>query len=138
MEKRLILSRIQTPDGTILTSYHVHDYVTHIDKNGEKYMLDGGNEYQRHTVTKEPFKDLSVWSDSPFEEIREAFYRGGRGKSGKEELKWTKMSEMSNVWLKNCILYNEVLEQGDCYANKLYHEELGYRNSKGIFIEDVE
>ena len=46
MEKKLILSRIRTPDGTILTSYHQHDYVTHTDKNGETYMLDGGSEYR--------------------------------------------------------------------------------------------
>ena len=71
MEKRLILSQIQTPDGTILRSMHQHDYVTYIDKNGETYMLDGGNEYQRYSINKEPFKDLSIWSDAPFEIIRE-------------------------------------------------------------------
>ena len=59
-EPVLILSRIQTPDGTVLTSYHRHDYVTHTDANGEEYCLDGGNDYQRYNITKEPFKDLSV------------------------------------------------------------------------------
>lgn len=137
MERQLILSRIQTPDGTILTSYHQHDYVIHLDKNGEEYMLDGGNAYQRYNITKEPFKDLSIYSDAPFEIIRENFYRGGRGKNGKSPLTWTKLSEMNNEWLKNCIEYNKILGyKDDCYANERYREELQYRRDNNIFIED--
>lgn len=137
MERQLILSRIQTPDGTILTSYHQHDYVTHLDKNGEEYMLDGGNSYQRYNITKEPFTDLSIYSDAPFEIIRENFYRGGRGKDGKSPLTWIKLSEMNNEWLKNCIEYNRTLGyKDDCYANERYREELQYRRDNNIFIED--
>ena len=33
---------MRTPDGTILESKHRHDYVTHLDANGNEYMLDGG------------------------------------------------------------------------------------------------
>ena len=95
-EPKLILSRIQTPDGTILTSYHRHDYVTHNDTNGEEYILDGGNDYQRISVNKEPFKDLSIWSDAPYEIIRQSFHRGGRSKNGDEPLKWVPLSEMSD------------------------------------------
>ena len=102
-EPRLILSRIQTPDGTILTSYHRHDYVTYTDANGEEYILDGGNDYQRTSVNKESFKDLSIWSDAPYEIIRENFHRGGRGKNSDEPLKWVPLSEMSDEWIKNCI-----------------------------------
>lgn len=137
MERQLILSRIQTPDGTILTSYHQHDYVTHIDKNGEEYMLDGGNTYQRYNICKEPFTDLSIYSDAPFEIIRENFYRGGRGKDGKQPLTWIKLSEMNNEWIKNCIEYNKVLGfKDDCYANERYREELQYRRNNNIIIED--
>ncbi len=137
MEKRLILSQIQTPDGTILRSYHVHDYVTHLDKNGEEYMLDGGNEYQRYNVCKTPHKDLSIYSDAPFEIIRENFYRGGRGKDGKQPLTWVKLSEMSNGWIKNCIEYNKHLGyKDDCYANERYRDELQYRKDNNIFIEE--
>lgn len=39
MERKLLVNRIQTPDGTILTSKSVHDYVTHTDANGEEYIL---------------------------------------------------------------------------------------------------
>ena len=137
-EPRLILSRIQTPDGTILTSYYRHDYVTHLDANGETYMLDGGNDYQRTSVNKEPFKDLSVWSDAPYEIIRENFHRGGRGKNGDEPLKWVPLSEMSDEWVKNCIEYNDNLGMGKSYANYLYCKEIRYRQRMGIKIEDSE
>jgi len=45
-ERKIVLNRIKTPDGTILTSYHRHNYVSHID-NGELYAVDGGNDYLR-------------------------------------------------------------------------------------------
>ena len=136
MERQLILSRIQTPDGTILTSWHRHDYVTHLDANGEEYMWDGGTDYQRYNICKEPFKDLSIYSDSPFEVIRQNYYRGSRGKNGDQSFTWTPMNEMSNQWLKNCIEYNTQLFRKDCFANKMYRKELQYRRDNNIFIED--
>ena len=77
---------------------HVHDYVTHLDKNGETYMLDGGNEYQRYNICKEPFKDLSIWSDAPFEIIRENYHRGGGGrlKKGDQPLTGGSQYQMSD------------------------------------------
>jgi hypothetical protein len=136
MDKRLILSRIKTPDGTILTSYHRHDFVSHIDKNGERYILDGGNEYQRFATTKEPFEDLSIWSDAPYGIIRESFHRCGRGKNGDEPLKWVPMSEMSDSWLKACVEYNVERGMGFSFANQMYQKELDYRKENNIFIED--
>ena len=136
MERQLILSQIQTPDGTILRSMHQHDYVTYIDKNGETYMLDGGNEYQRYSINKEPFKDLSIWSDAPYEVIRENFHRGGRGKNGDEPLTWVPMSKMSDSWLKACVEYNDERGMGKSFANYLYNKEIRYRQRMGINIED--
>lgn len=136
MEKRLILSQIQTPDGTILRSMHVHDYVTHLDKNGEEYMLDGGNEYQRYNTCKEPFKDLSIWSDAPYEVIRENYHRGGRGKNGDESLKWVPMSEMSDEWLKACIEYNDERGLSKSFMNYMYLKEIKYRQRMEIKIEE--
>ena len=159
-EKRIILNQIETPDGTVLKSMHVHDYVTYTDKNGRLYMVDGGNEYLRRNVHrtelsawmktkvfllkligktwKDPleFKEISIYSDAPFEVIRENFHRGGRGKDGRQPLTWVPMSEMSGAWLKACISYNNERGLGSSFANKMYHKELKYRKANGISIED--
>ena len=306
MKKHLILSRIRTPDGTILTSYHVHDYVTHTDKSRLTFFLDGGNEYQRYGIGFDPlyvdladdeikyieekgiyycptsgrfydkkgnlkdtaigkqgyrhvyiidktykahrlvfmfsgisnvkevdhidgdrgnniwtnlrastksenqanaktridnssgvkglcfhkkknswvgrvqkdnkryevanvnkdiviekmfllrnnlheefsnhgtrrsdfngfFKDLSIYSDAPFEVIRENYHRGGRGKDGLQPLTWVPLSKMSNEWLKNCIKYNDDRGIKNCDSNYWYNKELRYRKRMEIFIED--
>jgi hypothetical protein len=44
---KILSNRMRTPDGTILESKHRHDYVTHLDANGNEYMLDGGLAYVR-------------------------------------------------------------------------------------------
>jgi len=72
----LILNRIQTPDGTILTIYHRHDYKEHVDKNGETYFVDGGLDYQRTSVNKEEADDLSLYDDQPFEIVRKTLHWG--------------------------------------------------------------
>lgn len=137
MEKRIILNQIKTPDGTILKSMHRHDYVTYTDANGLDYMVDGGNEYLRRNRHDEaPYEELTVYSDAPFEVIRESFHRGGRGKDGLQPLTWVPMSKMSDAWLLACIEYNEERGLGDSFANEMYKAELKYRQEKGIFIED--
>jgi hypothetical protein len=138
MDKKLLVSRIKTPDGTILHSKHRHDYVTHIDANGEEYMLDGGNDYQRVSVNIEPFKDISLYDDSPFEEIRKAYCRGGRGKNGDQHLKWVPLCEMSDEWLKNCITYNDEFGLSKSISTYLYCKELKYRQRMEITIEDYD
>ncbi len=40
--KEILCNRIQTPDGTILTSHDRHDFKSYVDKNGYEYMVDGG------------------------------------------------------------------------------------------------
>nr|DAI89645.1 MAG TPA: hypothetical protein [Caudoviricetes sp.] len=50
MERKLIYNAIRTPDGTLLVSRHTHDYVSHIDKNGEEYFLDGGMGHIRTSI----------------------------------------------------------------------------------------
>ncbi len=133
---RLVLSQIRTPDGTILRSMHVHDYVTHIDKNGETYMLDGGNDYQRRSINKIEAEDISVWSNSPFEVVRENLHRGGRGLDGKQPLTWVPLSKMNDNWLDACIRYN--FERGlfSTYATRMYVKEVAYREEHGIKVTE--
>jgi hypothetical protein len=156
--KQIVYNAIKTPDGTILESKHRHDYVTYVDKNGSTYMVDGGHSYLRRSVpTPKPLKwyekilkflniknydtniqydDISLTMDDDFEKIRKVHKRGGRGKDGKEELKWIPLYEMSNSWLDACVVYNTKLNMADNYATKLYLKEIEYRKENNIFIED--
>lgn len=100
-------------------------------------MVDGGHDYLRRIVVDEaPYEELTVYSDAPFEVIRESFHRGGRGKNGDQPLTWVPMHQMSDEWLKACIEYNEDRGLGGSYANKLYAKELQYRLENNITIAD--
>lgn len=104
-DKKIIVNQIRTPDGTVLQSRHVHDYVTYTDKNGQHYSVDGGTYYLRRGFDVQDYEEISLYEDSPFEDIRENLYRGGRGKDGTEPLTWVKLSEMNTKWLMNTITY---------------------------------
>lgn len=127
MEKQLIYNAIKTPDGTVLVSYHRHDYKTHLDANGETYMIDGGIDYIRTSVNKAPAEDLSLYDDAPFEVLREFIHRGGRGKSGDEPLKYVKLSEVDDEWLQAIIDYEEDHRPNNKFL-KYYLAEKEFRN----------
>ena len=95
MSAHILVNRIQTPDGTILTSHERHDYQTYRDKNGEKYMVDGGPAYLRRNLCKEPYLDLTVYSDSPHEDKRDAFSWGTYGIDGKQPFKRVLLKDMT-------------------------------------------
>lgn len=125
--KQLIHNSIQTPDGTILTSSHRHDYVTHLDKNGETYFLDGGTEgYTRTSINKVPAKNLSLYSDDAHEKLREVISRGSRGKNGDEELKYILLKGIDYDYLKAIIEY-ETERRPDNKFLPIYKEELKFR-----------
>jgi len=88
-------------------------------------MVDGGTEYLRRHTNKEPYKELSIYSDSPFEVIRENYYRGTFNEEGNRT--WISISKMTIDHLRNCITYNEKKGLGNGYANKMYRKELNYR-----------
>ena len=136
MEKQILCNRIQTPDGTILTSHHRHDYVSYIDKNGHEYVTDGGCQYIRRNIVQEaPYKDLTVYDDAPFEEIRKVLYRGGTGKDGTKGWKYVALDQMSDNWLKNVITFEEKLRPDNKYL-KYYRKEVEYRKDNNIRIEE--
>lgn len=134
MERKLLVSRIKTPDGTILTSKYVHDYKTHLDKNGELYMLDGGRDYQRTSLNNEPFEDVSIYSDSPYEEIRQYVERGTFTKDGYRV--WVPLCKLSNDHLKNILTYNEERNIGKNWFSDLVKKEIEYRKENNIEIPE--
>lgn len=124
-KRELLVLRVQTPDGTILTSRHQHDFQSHVDKNGETYFIDGGGIYYvRQSVNNVPAKDVSIYSNSPFEEIRENLTRVS-SKTGEE----VKLKDMDTDWLYAILEYN--IQHGIDNKNKYalqYMREIVYRN----------
>lgn len=133
--KHLICSRIKTPDGTILTSRHRHDFVQHYDVLADDtYFIDGGGDYFRTTVNKIPSSNVSIYSTSPFELIRENMYRGTFDKDG--DRIWKPISKCSNEHLKNILTYNEEHGVSDVYYTWVIERELEYREDNKIIITD--
>lgn len=95
---RIVLNRIRTPDGTVLTSYYRHDYQTYTDKNGHTYMVDGGTDYLRRSVNKEaPAEELSVYADAPFEVIRKSYHWGTNDNGNRV---WKPIADLETVHIK--------------------------------------
>jgi len=94
----IVLNRIETPDGTQITSHYRHDYVSHEDANGFVYSVDGGLDYIKRSAHRDApsCKELSVYSEDPFEEVREAFLWGTYGKDGGEALKHVALCELTD------------------------------------------
>ena len=128
---KLVYSAIRTPDGTILSSVHRHDYVTHTDKNGESYMLDGGLEYQRTSINKEPAENISLSIGDPHNKIREAVTWGSYGKKGNGPLRRVPVSEMSDDHL-NAVVVLPYVHQN---IGIVFLDELAYRDLHNIFIK---
>lgn len=128
--RRMIYSAIVTPDGTKLESLHRHDYKTHVDENGEEYMIDGGNDYFRTNVNKEPARRLVIYEDEDIETVRHYFRWGSYGKNGDEDLHWIRLKDMTDDHIKNILKNVKTIYAG------LFLRELQYRIEKEIEIHD--
>lgn len=94
--RQIYISRIRTPDGTILQSSHRHDYKEYVDANGDTYMLDGGSDYMRTSGNAVPAENISVYTDDPHEIKREMPVWGTYGKNFDEEYRVISVAEMSD------------------------------------------
>lgn len=101
--EHLVYNAIRTPDGTILSSRNRHDYKTHLDANGEEYMVDGGLDYIRRNVTKEPAEELSVCLEQGHDVVREACKWGTYGKTGSEPFRIVALKDMSDGHIQACL-----------------------------------
>ena len=122
--RKLIKNSIRTPDGTVLESRNVHDYQYHKDKNGEIYMNDGGVEYLRRSVNVIPWEELSLYSDDPFEILRENITWGTYGRNGNEPLHYKPISKMSTNHI-NAIFSQYRLAD---YLKEVFEKEISYRS----------
>ena len=133
-ERVLLANWIMCPDGTMLPSFHVHDFRSHenySDKDSLSFV-DGGREYLRRGGD---FIEMSVYSDDPFEVIRRFVCRGSRGKDGKQPLKWIPLFRMEDDHLKQLIAD---FKRGGNWTIRtfrdLYKKELEYREINNIKI----
>lgn len=138
MKDKIIYNAIVTPDGTKLVSRHRHDYRTHIDEiDGLEYMVDGGLDYMRRNMSsKHSYIDLSLTMSSPFEEQRERYEWGTRGKDGQQPLEFKILKHISNNHLEAMVEY--LPEHDDFWQRKLFKRELDFRSMNNIFVEDYE
>ena len=123
----ILSNRMRTPDGTILESRHRHDYVTHLDANGKEYMLDGGLDYVRRSISGGE-QLLTVYHDDPHEVIRDAVTWGTFGKNGDEPLKYVAVADMSTEHLQACLETQKATMYPAMYS--VMQDELEYRNEK--------
>ena len=137
--KEIIYNAMQTPDGTVIESKNRHDYVSHMDKNGETYMVDGGKDYLKRSVNEIPAKELTMylepWTLGFHEKAREVVKRGGRGINGDQPLTWVPICKMNDGWVKATIDYNANLGLEDNWFTTLLVKEVEYRKKNTISIE---
>jgi hypothetical protein len=124
MHKHIVLNRIKTPDGTILTSWSRHDYKVYKDANGHEYMVDGGQSYLKRGGTDlAPYTELSVYDTDTFELVRESLHWGTMGKDGSKELHWIPMHKMEEDHLRTLI----ERELGPAWIRAIFQKEIIYR-----------
>lgn len=109
-ERKLLQNAIICPDGTILNSKHTHDYQAHEQADGTYYMRDGGLSYIRGAGDK-PKEDLTLYTDDPFEVIREKYLIGKR--------------RLKDVDTKELKILPAVLNH-----EWIFNKEIEYRNDK--------
>lgn len=130
---KLIRNSIRTPDGTILTSRSVHDFVSHIDKvTREVYFLDGGLDYIRRSFNKIPAESLAVYDDEPFDVIRETLQWTSYGKDRGGPAVTRPISELDTDHIQ--AILDTQFHLSDLYID-CFLQELEYR--KGV-IRDTE
>jgi hypothetical protein len=122
-ESRILLNRIKTPDGTILTSYNRHDYVEYKDTlTKEVLMVDGGTDYLRRNVGT--YEELSVYDDGSHITRRSAVHWGTRGKDGKQPLVYKLLKDLDSDHIEAILKTQHQISE---FYREIFKEELKYR-----------
>jgi len=122
--KQILYNAIRTPDGTLLESRYTHDYKTHIDYNSEVYMVDGGREYLRRSITKEPAKELTLYVGDDHELIRQVFTWRTFGLNGIQSVQYKTIANLGIAHIQ-AILKTQIHIPD--YMKDIFKEELKYR-----------
>ena len=130
--KQIIHNSIQTPDGTILVSRSVHDFVQYTDKNGKTYMTDGGRAYIHRSAHGDEVS-LDLYEGDPHDKIREVFTWGTYGKMGDQPLKFVALKDLSDNHIKAILTTQSHMPQ---YMRDLFINEQLYRSINLMEIED--
>ncbi|HIC44679.1 MAG TPA: hypothetical protein EYO73_10505 [Sulfurimonas sp.] len=116
MNKELLLSRIQTPDGTFICSRSFNDLAEYTDKNGQHYGLEGGLAYQKVQYDKNDYRDASIYTTDDFSLIRENIVWDSYGIDGDEEMQQIKIKDLELDHIENILIlpslsrtYEEIL-----------------------------
>jgi len=104
INKELLLSRIQTPDGTFICSRNMNDLGEHTDKNGKYYGLEGGLAYQKVLYDTKDYIDASIYTTDDFSLIRENIVWDTYGVDGDEELKQVKIKDLELDHIQNILI----------------------------------
>ncbi len=104
INKELLLSRIQTPDGTFICSRSFDDLEEYTDKNGQHYGIKGGLAYQKVQYDKNDYKDASIYTTDDFNLIRENILWDSYGVDGDEELKQIKIKDLELDHIENILV----------------------------------
>jgi len=102
--EQIIQNAIELPDGTILISRSVHDYI-----EKDWYYVDGGNDYIRYGCPvncEDKIKLLDLYDDSSLSELKEKLVWGTYGISNNLEhnsLKWVKLINCTTNHLENIL-----------------------------------
>ena len=127
--KKLIVNKWKTPDGTILWSKHRHDYVCHLDLNGEYYFVDGGNDYIRTSINKEKAISLCIYDDGTFECHRNNIYWGTNYNSNGELIPKTKYIPIRDLTDDHIWAILTTQKNMSSSYRRLMEEEIIYREN---------
>lgn len=118
-ETKILANRWKHTDGTILQSFHRHDFVEY-----KGCFIDGGLEgYIRISGDLE---NCCIYTDSPFDEIRSYFHWGTYGKDGKQPRKFVALKDLESDHIQNII---ETQRQVPDYILDVFETELAYRKN---------
>jgi len=118
----LLVNRWRCPDGTILQSNHIHDYVSHVCRKTKEYcFVDGGIAYTR---TGGPVDNMCVYSTDSHSHIRKHFLWGSYGKNGDEPLKRIPLMDLEDEHIEAIL---QTQKQLPSFIVKLFNDEIQFR-----------